>query len=216
MKSRTLLAVAVAATFSASAFAGGAKHHSVEVMTPSSVSESAPWLTGQPHLGGWTAPDAMSLAMSHELAGDQLVGASAGTSGFGAVGSEPFYVVETTEYWLIGEQPSELGVGTSSSLGGSGSVGFDSSSGMESNRLLDSSSALSNEIVVYTPTAEMIFESVGEQTPLLSEHYLVTGPLSSPDSTFLVLAIGPTAEDMALLESLKEDFFVLTPVYDEG
>src|SRR5688572_22910801 len=132
MKSGTLLALAVAAAFSTSAVAGGL-HHSTEVQTPSSVSESAPWLTGQPHLAGWTA----------------------GTSGFGSVGSEPLVLVETTEYWLIGSDSEPSAIGASSATSGSGAVGFDSSTtgGDSRHHLFDStSSAGGSEIVVYTPS----------------------------------------------------------------
>jgi hypothetical protein len=235
MKSRTLLAVAVAsALFASGAYAGGVGDsaggvrdsargsHSTEVQTPSSVSESAPWLAGQPHLAGWSAADSMSLALTDELSGDRFTGASLGAGGSGSVGSEPLIIVEQTEYWLIGDETGERSVGASSSLGGAGSVGFDSSmSGSESQRhRFDSSSATdsgASEIVVYTPAAEMILQSVGDETPLLSEHYLVSGPLSSFDgSSFLVLAIAPSQEDLALLDSLKEDFFIMTPAYGEG
>ena len=48
-KLKSAIAIAALSTFSAGAYAGG-NAMSVEVRTPSSVSESAPWLTGQPHL----------------------------------------------------------------------------------------------------------------------------------------------------------------------
>ena len=221
MTSKSLLALAVAGVFcTTSAFAGGV-HHSAEVKTPSTVSESAPWLAGQPHLAGWTAPDSLQLSMSHELSGDAFVGTTSGASGFGSVGSDSTASAEMTDYWMIGSQSEESGVGASSSIGASGSVGFDyTTSGSESQRFLHDSSSWNtstsgDEIVVYTPTAEMILGSVGEETPLLSEHYLVTGPLSSPDSSYLVLAIGPTAEDVALLNALKDDFWIVTPTYAE-
>ena len=234
MKSKSLIAFAVAGALScASAFAGSG-HHRVEVQTPSSVSESAPWLAGKSHLKGWTASPASSTAvgMSQDLSGESM---TLGSSGLSATSDEalPFYVVEITEYWLIGaDEPtgSSAAIGSTSSVGGSGSGGFDSSlnggsSGDLSYHTFSDTSfeqssfdaSGSSEIVVYTPAAESIYESMGDQTPLLSEHYLVTGPLSSFDgSSVLVLAIGPTSEDIALLDSLKQDFFVLTPSYDES
>jgi hypothetical protein len=58
---------------------------------------------------------------------------------------------------------------------------------------------------------------VGEETPLLSEHYLVYGPLAQFDGqSVIVLELGPASEDIALLDSLSRDFYVLTPVYEEG
>src|SRR5687767_10341984 len=69
-----------------------------------------------------------------------------------------------------------------------------------------------SEVAVYTPAAERL----GAASPLVTEHHLVPWPLSSYDGTsFLVLAIGPAREDLALLESLKQDFYVLTPPGEE-
>ena len=224
MKSRSFVPLAIAVAFAASsgAMAGGASHR-VEVSTPSSVSESAPWLAGKPHLAGWSASGStMALSMSRDLSTPQngfAMGASAGMSGSGSGGFDSFDVAEGKEYWLVGDESSgtDSAVGRSSSLGGSGSVGFDSSMSSSTSHNAASNPAPAGEIVVYTPDAEMILSSLGEESPLLSEHYLVMQPLSSFDgSSFVVLAIGPTSEDLALLDSLRQDFFVLTPVYDEG
>lgn len=228
-KSRSLIALAIAGALTCgSAFAGGMKHGSdwhsaVEVMTPSSVSESAPWLAGKPHLAGWSAPDSsLALGMTPALSSDPTfaLGSTSGLGGSGMTGistdgSDPYYVVEVTEYWLIGETPSESsnGVGGTSSMG-SGFGGFDSSSSFDGSM---SEASEFNEIVVYTPAAEALYQSIGDETPLLSEHYLVPSPMSAYDaSSYLVLAIAPTAEDMALLDSLKEDFFVVTPTYGDA
>src|SRR5690606_25873675 len=122
---------------SAGAYAGGSPHPaqsqhpamSVEVQTPSSVDESAPWLTGQAHLGGWTS-SASSVAAAPGLdrysdAGSAL-GASSGMTGWGEASLAPVATAETTEYWLIGSP--DAAVGSSAGVGASGSVGFDSAS----------------------------------------------------------------------------------------
>jgi hypothetical protein len=237
MKSRTLLALAVAGAcaWSTGALAGGTHHSarfdssmhmssamSTEVRTPSSVDESAPWLAGEPHLAGWTSPQSSIAASetSHDIYGDASfgTGASSGVSGSGSVGSEPMASAETTdtEYWLIGAEPSERGLGSSASESGSGSVAFDSSMSEPGNYGFDSLSS-SDDTVMYTSSAESIVDAVGEETSLVSEHYLVSGPLSSFDeSDAIVLVIAPTEQDIALLESLKEDFFIVTPSYDVG
>ena len=51
----------------------------------------------------------------------------------------PGAAVETTEYWLIGSEPSGRGVGASASEGGSGSVGVDSSTSGSADRAVDDS-----------------------------------------------------------------------------
>lgn len=137
MKSRTLLALAVAGTcaWSASAFAGGTQGArmnagtSVEVQTPSSVNESAPWRTGQAHLGGWTPSSSMASSSSRAVysGSDIGVGASSSVSGSGSVSSDPLATNEPTEYWLIGSESDESNVGSTASEGASGSVSFDSS-----------------------------------------------------------------------------------------
>src|SRR5712671_6342349 len=88
MKSKTILALTVAGTFafSGAVFAGGVHRSSVEVQTPSSVDESAPWLTGRPHLGGWTSQDRMS-GTNNEQSSDSIgVGASSAMNGSGSGG----------------------------------------------------------------------------------------------------------------------------------
>lgn len=156
-----------------------------EVQTPSSVSESAPWRTGEPHLA--------------------------------AVNDAAAAPAESLEYWLVGSDsdPSYTSARTGSTrgVGGSGSVSFDSATPLRqpASYTLDSLSG-SREVVVYTPSAETIADRLGDESSLLSEHFLVPWPLSSYDgSSFFVLAIGPAREDFALLESLKQDLYVLTP-----
>jgi hypothetical protein len=58
-------------------------------------------------------------------------------SGTGAAHGErahPTARVETTEYWLIGSESPETGVGASATEGASGSVGFDSSTSGSADR----------------------------------------------------------------------------------
>lgn len=138
MKSQTLIALAVAGTcaWSASALAGGMHGAqmkpgmSVEVQTPSSVDESAPWLSGESHLGGWSSSQSssMALAPAREPVGDSTsgIGASVSRSGSGSVSSDPLATNETTEYWLIGSKSEEANVGSSALEGAGGSVSFDS------------------------------------------------------------------------------------------
>lgn len=130
---------------------------------------------------------------------------------------EPMYVVEVTEYWMIGSQSeaqrreAPAAVGTTSGAGG-GSGSFDSSSDASSS--IPDRPGMAGEIIVYTATADRLTERFGERTALVSEHYLVPLPLQSFDgSGTVVLAIGPTPEDAALLKSLSEDFAVVTPSY---
>jgi hypothetical protein len=123
------------------------------------------------------------------------------------------------DYWLFGDE--SYGTGASSSFGGSGSGGFDSASSSDYSH--DAMSAVDSDgfslaldepvTVLYTPSAEQIASTLGETTPLLSEHYLVSS-LTEPYP--IVLEVGPAREDMALLDSLSSSFFILTPAYDEG
>jgi len=269
MKSRTLMALAVAGTFAcAGAFAGGMHHgshmSSTEVQTPASVDESSPWLTGKPHLAGWggnTHEIAATIGFQEGQFSDGPIGTSAAASATGSGGYQSMSQhsdlsmsnaqtidsgdsVTIVEYWLLDAAPSATGA--SSSAGGSGSVGFDSSMSDETTDSVpvDSSSmndsgtpdftAMSDNgldrypfdsaestfeplAVVYTASAEQIADTIGEATPLLSEHYLIHGPLSQADGqSVIVLGIGPASQDVALLDSLSRDFYVLTPAYDEG
>jgi hypothetical protein len=123
------------------------------------------------------------------------------------------------DYWLFGDE--SYGAGASSSFGGAGSGGFDSAmsdgdSSYGAVSAADSSSVLALDepvTVLSTASADEIASTLGETTPLLSEHYLVSS-LSDPYP--IVLEVGPAREDIALLDALSTDFFVLTPFYDEG
>jgi hypothetical protein len=269
MKSKTLLAMAVAGAFACStgAMAYGV-HHSTEVQTPASVDESAPWLTGQPHLPQSIADTTETVVLNPTMELGQISDASLGTggtvdTGMGTVGydsttssasGEPA-IAEVTfvEYWLLGDDSNgmgtssslsrvgdvaydsmsdssmsvagnldysllgdgAMGTGTTSSAGGSGIVAFDSStSGSSDEYALDTTSNFGEPLaVVYTPGAEQIAAKMGDATPLISEHYLVAGPLSSFDgSSVIVLEAGPAPEDVALLDKLSRDFYVLTPI----
>ena len=105
MKSKPLFALAVAGSFAlcGGALAGG-KHHqrSVEVQTPSSVSEAGPYLHEQPAIGS-----SSSMSASGNLSHDSTMSSSS-----------------NVEYWRMDEQPS--GVGSTSETGASGSLRFDS------------------------------------------------------------------------------------------
>jgi len=251
MKSKTLMAMAIASTFAcAGAFAGGGHHaghmssqSSYEVQTPASVSESAPSLTNHSTLpSGPTASS--SIGFQEGQFSDGPVGTSGPASGTGSGGYDSTLSASPSddlsmsnmqtldsgdsftfvEYWLLGDEPTATGV--SSSSGASGSGGFNSMStspdvtSMGEGSSSDSSySASWGDPLSYvsTPSAEDVIGMVGEETPLLTEHYLVYGPISSFDGqNVIVLELGPSSEDIALLDSLSHDFYVLTPVTDEG
>ncbi|MGZ5178287.1 MAG: hypothetical protein ACXWCW_29540 [Burkholderiales bacterium] len=256
-KSKTLMTLAVAGTL---AWTTGAMandiHHSTEIQTPASVSESAPWLTGQQHLAGWNSHGTMARSAQQQFSdASASTGASSGMSGYGSCaydsamssGNDDAIVarVEFVDYWLLGDASSDmsaesivsdagsvgydasttgespmsyslsgdqsLGTGTTSSAGGSGSVAFDSSMSETSDQYASSPNA---EMFVYaTPAAIAIADSIGEPTPLVTEHYLVLGALDTFDpSNALVLESGSTPEDVALLQNLSRDFYVLTPI----
>jgi hypothetical protein len=255
-KSKTLMALAVAGTlaWSTGAMANG-MHHRTEIQTPASVSESAPWLTGQQHLAGWSNDTMSRSAQEYFSDASASTGASSGMSGYGSgaydsamsSGNDDATVarVEFVEYWLLGDASSDtssesmvsdagsvgydastigasamsyslsgdqsLGTGTTSSAGGSGSLAFDSSMSETSDQYASSPDA---EMFVYaTPAAIAIVDSIGEPTPLVTEHYLVLGALDTFDlSNALVLESGSTPEDVALLQNLSRDFYVLTPI----
>jgi hypothetical protein len=267
-KSNSLIAAAVGASFAcASAFAGGGhdggqhdarymhgNHASTEVQTPASVSESAPWLSGYAHAGGWNAPRSDSSIGYHEgQFSDGPVGTTGTSSGEGSGAfesptsrpdqsstdaaydsslsdastfSDSGDAYTRVDYWLIGDE--QLGTGAGTTLGGSGSGGYSSMDASSDVASMSDSGAgeYASEAmpstgeplaVVYTESAEMIADTLGDATPLLNQHYLVFGPLSSfPADDVIILETGPAAEDVALLDSLSRDFYVLTPSQDEG
>jgi hypothetical protein len=251
-KSKTLmtLAVAGALAWSTGALANG-MHQSTEVQTPASVSESAPWLTGQPHLAGWSSNGTMSRSSPERFSdASSSTGASSDMSGSGSGaydsssgnGDATVARVEVVEYWLLGDGSADmgaesivsdagsigydstnssrmsyslsadrsLGTGTTSSAGGTGSVAFDSSMSGASDPYASASDA---NIILFTPAALAIADSGAEATPSVTEHYLVLGSLETFDpSNALVLESGSTPEDIALLDHLSKDFYVLTPI----
>lgn len=103
MKSKRLIAMAIAASFavSAGALAGGKFHQQkgAEVRTPAAVSESG------------SSVDSIG------------VGASSSASGSGSVGFDASSG-STTEYWHLG---GDSAVGASPDMGASGSIGASSS-----------------------------------------------------------------------------------------
>jgi hypothetical protein len=216
MKSKTLVALAVAGTFACGgAFAGGMhhmKHSSAEAITPSSVSESAPWLANQPHSAGWTgnASSSTVVGMDHSLGSDSHVGASSSIGGHGSGGFDSMssgslgydssiHAFDTSlgdsvyvEYWLLGDEV--YGTGTSSSASGSGYGGFDSMS--YSDQGFDSSLALEDSMI--------------------AEQYLVWGPLTQADADDLILVEADPSFVADLTQAaLDEGLTVLTTIYDE-
>ena len=222
MKSKTLMALAVAGAFACGgAFAGGmhhgAKHGSgVEVTSPSSVNESAPWLANQSHSAGWSthSRDAV-IGMHDSMQSDAHVGASTDLGGSGSGGFDSMSMGNfdssfggydyslsgpySVEYWLWGDEI--YGTGTSSGLGGGGSGGFDSMSGY-SDGSIDTLSGISDN--------NFADETFG------GEQYLVWGPLSEIDSSDLALVEADSESYGPLtLSALSEGYTLLTPIYDE-
>ena len=104
MKSRTMmsLALACAYTWAASASAGGP--HNAQ--------------------GDRASGSEVETPVSVNESG---TGASSGTAGSGSVGSDALAANEATEYWLIGSEDAQSGVGASASGAAGGSGSFDSS-----------------------------------------------------------------------------------------
>jgi hypothetical protein len=242
MKARSLIAIAVAGTFawSAGALASGFQR-SVEVQTPASVSESAPWLTGQPHLAGWSAQGSTRMSrLPREQLSDSstATGASSGMSAYGSAGydstdstlssasdSPMVGRVKHVEYWLLGDESSGRSERSIMSMSGASSDTALSTGTMDSALSGDpslgtgtSSSAGGSGIVAFDsrtpPSSEQYtFDSVRETTPGVTEHYLVLGGLETFDpNNALVFETGSRPERFALLEHLSRDFYVLTPI----
>jgi hypothetical protein len=214
---------------------------SYEVQTPASVNESAPWLTNHATLHG-TQHSGTTIGFQEGQFSDGPVGTGSAMSGTGTGGydSSPSTSDDLSmsdmqtfdngdsfsyvEYWLLGEEPSATGV--SSSAGATGSGGFDSTSTSPDSTSMSATGSGDYSYTtswddplsfVGTSSADDVIGMVGEETPLLSEHYLVYGPISSFDGhNVIVLELGPGAEDVALLDALSRDFYVLTPIYEEG
>jgi len=217
MKSRTLMALAVAGTFACGgAFAGPFHHHgslqgsSVEVASPSSVDESAPSLSNRLHSAGWSSPASTStiVGMQEGLHSDGPVGASSslgasGSGGFDSLGMSDrgydasLYGLDYSlndasgvDYWLWGDEAN--GTGASSSASASGSGGFDST--FTSYQSLDSSS-LSDDS----------FGTI--------DYYVISGPLSQFDaSTSTLYEASP--DEVALFVSPPDGVWLITPIED--
>jgi hypothetical protein len=231
MKSKTLMTLAVAGSFACggAAFAGpfhfphGAQQTSMqgsaeEVMTPSSVDESAPWLANEAHSAGWIDHGSGSavIGMQEGLFSDGPVGSSSSLGGSGSGGFDSMSLSDSgagydasvygldyslnepsgADYWLWGsESDSGYGTGMSSSAGAGGSGGFDSTASFSS----DIGNQASNDLVDY---------SLGT-----TDYYMITGPLSQFDpSTATLREAGP--DDIALLTSPPEDVWIIMPSYD--
>jgi len=242
MKPRSLVAIAVAGTFawSAGALAHGFER-SVEVQTPASVSESAPWLTGQPHLAGSSAqPSTRMSSLAHEQLNDSstATGASSGMSAYGSGGYDStdstlsnasdrpmIGRVKHVEYWLLGdesERRSERSImsmrrdspDTARSTGTIDSaLSGDPSLGTGTSSSPGGSGSVAFDSRTPPSSGQYTFDLVRESTPGVTEHYLVLGGLDTFDpSNALVFETGSRPERFALLEHLSRDFYVLTPI----
>jgi len=234
MKSKTLMALAVAGTFAcggaiagpfhmhqgSSGMQNGAQASSYEAITPSSVSESAPWLANQAHSAGWTGNAGTQNDVVGMRGGDEAVGASSSIGGYGSGGfdslsmSDPKgydasiygldYSLNDTggvDYWLLGDD-SNLGTGVSSSVGGSGSLGFDSLTSVGSSQSFDSSSQFDSQA------------SLGNTDEYgTTDYYMISGPLSqfNPSTAPMYEA---SADDASFLASPPDGVWVITPIYD--
>lgn len=100
MKSRTLLAMAVAGAFSCAA---GAIAGSYEVQTPSSANESNPWLTARP-----PEPTPVLVMTAESIEHEVIIidalpgtGASLDMGGAGTVGFDSAMTSDSTDYWKL-------------------------------------------------------------------------------------------------------------------
>jgi hypothetical protein len=240
MKSKTFVAMAVAGAFACSTGAlAGNTWNGYEVRTPSAVDESAPWLANEPHMPGMASTmNFASMSSDRSVIDSPLAsGASPSASGINTAYTE--YWLLGAEGSDIGASSGASGAGSvafdSSSIAGGevsihssshygltaspigSSADFDST--MNGNELMSYSfepAASAFEMVLFTPSAVEVVGDIGDATPLISEHYLIAAPDSAYDpSELVVLMVGPASEDVALLDSLKEHFIVLTPVYGE-
>jgi len=228
MKAKTLIGMAVAGTFawSAGAFAHGGSA-SYEVRTPSSVSESAPWLTGHPHLAGWLSNDMHAMQGNHRFSDDPYAtGSSSNMSGSGSVAYDSSMSTTSTgdvasvDYWLLGEGPTRdtiglssasdhigrydyslnsFGTGSSSSAAGTGSGSFDSS-------MSASDSSMSSDIRTAADTGD---------TMQMTEFYLVPAPIASYDGDRgWTMVVSPTEDSLDQLASVT-DLYIVTPIYED-
>ncbi|HET7157688.1 MAG TPA: hypothetical protein VFI62_01735 [Burkholderiales bacterium] len=151
-KLKSAIAIATLSAFGAGAYAGG-NAMSVEVRTPSSVSESAPWLTGQPHLGG-----------SRLSTTDRQI------------------AVEPTDVH------SRFSTGVTSNMG--------------SDELRSESDA-----------------GAADTQVAIVEYWLIGAPgeeSSAPADELIVLDIEPSAVGASLQPAPSADFYILTPIYEQG
>jgi hypothetical protein len=237
MKSRTLIALAVAGTFAcgsaiAAGFHSGATHSGMnagsthEVQTPMSVDESAPWRANEQHTAGWSSSSRSSdvigmqeglhsdgpLGMNSGMSSDASASGSGGFDSSASLSGEPV-ALTITEYWLVGADDSESATGASSSFAGSGSGGFDSSAAYES--------SMSGDPALYGPTFDTSMNSSGG-----IDYWLFgdsSDPMSAPYSTMaagsdeftLALDEPVTALHTTSAEEIASTFGDTTPLLSE-
>ena len=211
MKSRTLLAMGVAGAFACStggAFAGGGMHHSAEVQTPASVSESAPWLTGE-SLASSSSMERAHFSSSESPGASGYTGAS-GSAGYDSTASRGGRLSDV-DYWLLGADT--YATGSSGSMAAAGSVPFDSlrsgggsydSSGMTSS--LGASGSTGFDSALSSADAARNYA--------VTEVYLVPAPLAAFDGdNYWTMEVTPTEESIDRLASVT-DFYIVTPIYE--
>jgi hypothetical protein len=239
MKSKSLaIAIAVAGTF---AYSAGALAHgfqrSAEIQTPASVSESAPWLTGQPHLAGWSgsgskpmsgiANDRVSDASMSTATGASSSMSSSGSGSYdstlsSASDSPMMGRVKHVEYWLLGDESASRSGGSIMRMSDSGTTDYAVSSDPSPAAGMSSSASGSGSVAFdsRSPSSpeQYTFDSVRETAPrFITEHYLVLGGLETFDpGNALVFETGSRPERFALLDHLSRDFYVLTPIVPVG
>ena len=200
MKSRTLLAMGVASAFACTgAFAGSGMHRSVEVQTPASVSESAPWLTGQ-SLASGTVHGAMDRAQF----GDS---GSVGYDSTAAMSGRQSDV----DYWLLGADG--YGTGSSDSMAQSGSVAFDS---LASGGYSSDSIGMTSSLGGYGSTGfdSTLSGGAAHEAYATTEVFLVPAPLAAFDGDgYWIMEVTPTEESIDRLASVT-DFYIITPIYE--
>jgi hypothetical protein len=214
MKTRSLIAAAVAGSFawSASAFAGGV-HHSTEVQTPMQVSESAPWLAADQFLSAEFGPR-MTGSIEHAQSSDAefAIGSSSHVAGSGSVAFDSTHASSnagSSAYWMMGAETEGTGAMPSTA---SGSVGFDST--MSSGQSHDAFSTSSASSV--GADESVAASDPSEDGVLVSEVYIVPAPLASFNGeSYWTMEVMPDEESIDRLASVT-DYYVITPIYDDA
>ena len=214
MKTKTLLAMAVAGSFawSAGAFAGGV-HYSTEVETPIQVSESAPWLAADRFSPAGSESDMIaSVESTPSTDADFAIGSSSHASGSGSVGFDSTHASSSggsTDYWMMGSEAEGTGATASTA---SGSVSFDSTMSSSGTHDAFSTSSASSS----ASDESLAAGDLSEDGVLVTEVYIVPAPLASFDhDSYWTMEVTPDEESIDRLAGIT-DYYVIMPIYDDA